>query len=462
MNCLHEDRAVPESKMQEEVSYHFDTVRMHPCSSKQISMLEQIMDRRNIEKALLQVEGNKGAGGVDGMQTDKLRNYLTTHYQQLRQEVLSGNYRPSPVRKVTIPKADGGERMLGIPTVIDRLLQQAISQWLSQFYEPDFSAFSFGFRPNKSAHHAVHQAQIFLNEGKLYVVELDLEKFFDTVNHDKLMSLLMRKVTDKDTLKFIRQYLRSGIMEGGVVSQRTEGTPQGSPLSPLLSNIILDELDKELTSRGHSFVRYADDCSIYVKSEKSAHRVLTGITTYLEDCLKLKVNKAKSKVSRPTESTLLGFSFYNDKGKWAVRIAKKSIERIRAKSKKITGRSNGSNNGEKILKMKTLIQGWVNYFSIANAKTIMQQLDECVRTRLRMGLWKEWKRCKTRVFNLLKLKASKQKAYEWGNSSRGYCRVAHSPILCTTLNNAYFKSQGYEGFANTFKRVTEAKQLSLF
>lgn len=462
MNCLHEDRAVPESKMQEEVSYHFDTVRMHPCSLKEISMLEQIMDRRNIEKALLQVERNKGAGGVDGMQTDKLGDYLTTHYQQLRQEVLSGNYRPSPVRKVTIPKADGGERMLGIPTVIDRLLQQAISQWLSQFYEPDFSAFSFGFRPNKSAHHAVHQAQIFLNEGKLYVVELDLEKFFDTVNHDKLMSLLMRKVTDKDTLKFIRQYLRSGIMEGGMVSQRTEGTPQGSPLSPLLSNIILDELDKELSSRGHSFVRYADDCSIYVKSEKSAHRVLTGITTYLEDCLKLKVNKEKSKVSRPTESTLLGFSFYNDKGKWAVRIAKKSIERIRAKSKKITGRSNGSNNGEKILKMKTLIHGWVNYFSIANAKTIMQQLDEWVRTRLRMGLWKEWKRGKTRVLNLLKLKASKQKAYEWGNSSRGYCRVAHSPILCTTLNNAYFKSQGYEGFSNTFKRVTEAKQLSLF
>ena len=425
-------------------------------------MLEQIMDRRNIEKALLQVERNKGAGGVDGMQTDVLRDYLNTHYQQLRQEVLSGNYQPSPVRKVTIPKADGGERMLGIPTVIDRLLQQAISQWLSQFYEPNFSAFSFGFRPNKSGHHAVLQAQSFLNEGKVYVVELDLEKFFDTVNHDKLMNLLMGKVTDKGTLKFIRQYLRSGIMEGGMVSQRTEGTPQGSPLSPLLSNIILDELDKELSSRGHSFVRYADDCSIYVKSEKSAHRVLTGITTYLEARLKLKVNRVKSMVSRPTESTLLGFSFYNDKGKWAVRIAKKSVERIKAKSKKVTGRNNGSNNGEKILKMATLIKGWVNYFSIANAKRTMQQLDECVRSRLRMGLWKEWKTCKTRVLNLWKLKASKQKAYEWGNSSRGFCRVAHSPILCTTLNNAYFKSQGYVGFAETYKRVTEAMQLSLF
>jgi RNA-directed DNA polymerase len=425
-------------------------------------MLEEIMDRRNIEKALLQVERNKGVGGVDGMQTDKLRDYLNAHYQQLRQEVLSGNYHPSAVRKVEIPKATGGLRMLGIPTVIDRLLQQATNQWLSQFYEPNFSAFSYGFRPCKSAHQAVQQAQRFLNEGKVHVVELDLEKFFDKVNHDKLMSLLMLKVTDKATLNFIRRYLRSGIMEGGAVSQRTEGTPQCRPLSPLLSNIILNELDKELTNRGHSFVRYADDCSIYVKSAKSAHRVLTGITAYVEESLKLKVNKEKSKVSRPTESTLLGFSFYNDKGQWQVRIAKKSIERIKAKSKKITERNNGSNSKEKISKMKSLIQGWVNYFSIAKAKTIMQQLDECVRIRLRMGLWKEWKNCKTRIFNLLKLKASKQQAYEWGNSSRGYCRVAHSPILCTTLNNAYFKSQGYVGFANTYKRVTEQTQPSLF
>lgn len=425
-------------------------------------MLEEIIDRRNIEKALLQVERNKGVGGVDGMQTDELRDYLNVNYQQLRQSVLSGNYKPSPVQKVTIPKAEGGVRMLGIPTVRDRLLQQAISQWLSKFYEPNFSAFSYGFRPNKNAHQAVLQAQTFLNEGKVYVIELDLERFFDKVNHDKLMSLLMRKVTDNATLKFIHHYLRSGIMEGGIVSQRTEGTPQGSPLSPLLSNIILDELDRELSNRGHSFVRYADDCSIYAKSEKSANRVLSGITRYLEAGLKLKVNKEKSKVSSPTESTLLGFSFYKDKDKWHVRIAKKSIERIKAKSKKITARNNGSNSKQKILKMKSIIPGWVNYFSIANAKSVMQQLDGYVRTRLRMGLWKEWKNSKTRISNLLKLKASKQKSYEWGNSSRGYCRVAHSPILCTTLNNAYFSRQGYAGFTNTYKRVTEEMQTSLF
>ena len=272
----------------------------------------------------------------------------------------------------------------------------------------------------------------------------------------------MRKVTDKATLRLIRQYLRSGIMEDGIVSQRTEGTPQGSPLSPLLSNIILDELDKELTSREHSFVRYADDCSIYVASDKSAHRVLVSITKYIEESLKLKVNKEKSKVSRPIESTLLGFSFYQSKGKWEIRIAKKSIKCIKEKTKEVTARSNGSNTKQKLLKMKPIIQGWVNYFSIAKAKSIMVQLDEGVRTRLRMGLWKEWKNCRTRVAKLLKLGASRQKSYEWGNSSKAYCRVAHSPILCTVLNNAYFAKEGYTGFANTYNRVTQHTQTSLF
>ena len=352
--------------------------------------------------------------------------------------------------------------MLGIPTVIDRLLQQAISQWLNQYYEPTFSAFSYGFRPGKNAHQAVVQAQTFLNEGKDHVIELDLEKFIDKVNHDKLMSLLMRKVTDKPTLGLILQYLRSGIMEGGVVSQRTEGTPQGSPLSPLLSNIILDELDKEQMARGHSFVRYADDCSIYFKSDKSAQRVLAGISKYIEESLKLKVNKEKSKVSHPVESTLLGFSFYQSKGKWEIRIAKKSINRIKEKTKEVTARNNGNNTKQKLLKIQPIIQGWVNYYSIAKSKSIIKYLDEGVRTRLRMGLWKKWKNCRTRVAKLLKLGASKQKPYEWGNSSRGYCREAHSPIQCTILNNAYFAKEEYTGFSNTYNRITQDKQTSLF
>ena len=420
------------------------------------------MNRRNIEKALLQVERNKGAGGVDGMQADELRDYLNINYQSLCQEIISDDYNPNAVKKVEIPKPQGGVRMLGVPTTIDRMIQQAISQWLSQFYEPNFSAFSYGFRPNKNAHQAVLQAQVFLNEGKTHVVELDLEKFFDKVNHDKLMSLIMLKVTDKATLRLIHKYLRSGIMEGGLVSQRTEGTPQGSPLSPLLSNIILDELDKELARRGHSFVRYADDCSIYVGSEKAAQRVLTSITTYIEKSLKLKVNKEKSKVSSPAESTLLGFSFYNDKGTWQVRVANKTLKRIKEKCKKITERNNGSNTNQKITALKAVIEGWVNYFSIAKGKSVMQRLDEYVRVRLHMGLWKEWKNCKTRVANLLKLKASRQKSYEWGNSSRGYCRIAHSPVLSTTLNNGYFTRNGYEGFLNTYNRKRQTTQIPLF
>jgi group II intron reverse transcriptase/maturase len=420
-------------------------------------MLEKIMERRNLEKALVQVERNKGVGGVDGMQTDALRDYLNSHYQELREEVLSSKYEPSPVQKVEISKTGGGVRMLGIPTVKDRLIQQSISQWMGQFYEPNFSGYSYGFRPKRGARQAVLQAQLFLNEGKVHVIELDLEKFFDKVNHDKLMGLIGRKIKDKATLRLIREYLLSGIMEGGVVSQRIEGTPQGSPLSPLLSNIILDELDKELTLRGHSFVRYADDCSIYVRSRKSAARVLASITKYIERDLKLKVNKEKSKVSHPVESTLLGFSFYNEKGKWAIRIAKKSIKRITDKVKAITQRNNGMNTEQKIAKLEPIILGWVNYYWIAKSKSTMQKLDERVRTRLRMGKWKEWKKCKTRVDQLIKLKAKKQKAYEWGNSSRGYCRVAHSPILCTTLNNSYFRKAGYEGFYNTYIHFTESQ-----
>ncbi len=270
-------------------------------------MLEEILDIRNVQKACRQVTANKGAGGVDGMQTDELRDYLNANWHALKTKILEGNYKPQAVRKVEIPKPQGGTRMLGIPTVTDRLLQQAIAQWLSPQYEQEFSDYSYGFREGRNAHQAVKQAQANLNEGYEWVIELDLEKFFDKVNHDRLMSSLAKKITDKRTLKLIRSYLTSGIMVDGVVSTRTEGTPQGSPLSPLLSNIVLDEFDKELQQRGHRFVRYADDCSIYVRSEKSAQRVMDTVTKYIESKLKLKVNRDKSKVSNPNDSTLLGF-----------------------------------------------------------------------------------------------------------------------------------------------------------
>ena len=354
--------------------------------------------------------------------------------------------------------------MLGIPTVTDRLLQQGIAQWLSPKYEKEFSNYSYGFREGRNAHQAVLQAQQHLNEGYEWVIELDLvPKAFgiDRVNHDKLMGLLAKKITDKRTLKLIRSYLNSGIMEEGVVSPRTEGTPQGSPLSPLLSNIVLNELDKELQARGHRFVRYADDCSIYVRSEKSAQRVLETITDYIESKLKLKVNRTKSKVSRPSESTLLGFSFYRSEKRWEIRIAPKSLKKIKEKMKEKTRRNDPSSAKEKIKKMEAVIRGWVNYFILAKAKSKMQELDELVRTRLRIGIWKQWKRIKTKVMNLQKSGIKSQKAYEWSNSRKGYCRLAHSPVLCRALNNEYFTRQRYTGFTNYYYWKTE-HQTKLF
>lgn len=429
------------------------------------NMLEEILDIRNVRKALKQVTANKGAGGIDGMQTHELGDYLNAHWSRngagLKTLVLEGSYKPQPVKKVEIPKPQGGTRMLGIPTAIDRLLQQAIAQWLSHLYEPEFSAYSYGFREKCNAHQAVLQAQQNLNEGYEWVIELDLEKFFDKVHHDRLMSTLAKKLTDKRTLKLIRSYLTSGIMEGGVCSPRTEGTPQGSPLSPLLSNIVLDELDKELLARGHKFVRYADDCSIYVKSEKSAERVMESITEYIEKKLKLNVNRTKSKVSRPQDSTLLGFSFYSSKEGWQIRIAPKSLDRIRKKMKEKTKRNDPAPAREKIKKLEAVIRGWVNYFAIAKGKRKMQELDELVRTRLRIGIWNQWKKPKTKRMHLIKLGIARQKVYEWSNSRKGCCRIAHSPILCRALNNDYFTRLKYIGFTNYYYWKTE-HQLKLF
>ena len=424
-------------------------------------MLEEITDIRNVQKAFKQVTANKGAGDIDGMQTDELRDYLNAGWQALRKDILESNYKPQSVRKVEIPKPQGGTRMLGIPTVTDRLLQQAIAQWLSPKYEEEFSGYSYGFREGCNAHQAVLQAQRHLNAGYEWVIELDLEKFFDKVNHDKLMGLLAKKITDKRTLKLIRSYLNSGIMEEGVVSPRTEGTPQGSPLSPLLSNIVLNELDKELQARGHRFVRYADDCSIYIRSEKSAQRVMETITNYIESKLKLKVNRTKSKVSRPSESTLLGFSFYRTEKGWQIRIAPKSMKKIKEKMKEKTRRNDPSSAKEKIKKMEAVIRGWVNYFVIAKAKSKMQELDELVRTRLRIGIWKQLKRPKTKRMNLQKSGIKSHEAYEWSNSRKGYCRVAHSPILCRALNNEHFTRQRYTGFTNYYYWKTE-HQTKLF
>lgn len=422
-------------------------------------MLEKILNRRNIERAIKAVERNHGAGGVDDRQSDELRPFVNANCQSLLKSIREGSYQPSPVRKVEIPKGTGGVRMLGIPTVVDRMFQQAIYQVLSPIYEEDFDKHSYGFRPRKNAHQAVLKAQGYLNEGNSWIIELDLEKFFDKVNHQKLMHLLSQQVKDKSTLLLINSYLKTGIMEGGVVSQRIEGTPQGSPLSPLLSNIMLHELDQELNKRHHKFVRYADDCSIYVKSEKSAKRVLESIIKFIECELLLKVNREKTKISRAHESYLLGFSFYQTKGRYEIRISPKSVNRVTSKCKAITRSSDPKSETLKLIRLDSIILGWVNYFKIANAKSIMEKLDEMIRTRLRISAWRRWKRTRTKVINLVKLGIEKSRAYMWGNTSKGACRVAHSPILKRTLDMKYFRKRGYIGFYNYWQAE---RQPSLF
>jgi RNA-directed DNA polymerase len=424
-------------------------------------MLDEILDIRNIEYACKQVVSNKGAGGVDGMQTDELRDFLNTFWQPFRTEISEGNYKPGAVRRVEIPKPNGGTRMLGIPTVKDRLIQQAIAQWMTGKWELEFSPYSYGFRPGKNAHQAVKQAETYLNEGKTYVVELDLEKFFDVVNHDKLMFLLSKKIEDKRTLRLIGKYLRSGIMEGGVVSIRERGTPQGSPLSPLLSNILLNELDNELRQRGLSFVRYADDCSIYVRSAKAAERVMGSITEYIETELLLKVNRTKSKISRPTQSTLLGYSFYWGKKGWKPRIAPKTLVKMKDKIKDTLKRNMSGSVLSKFGSLSLMVRGWVNYFLLADGKRNMEKLDGLMCSRIRTILWHQWKRPKTRMRNLLKMGVERQRAYMWSNSSKGPCRIGHSPIMQSTVSYQWLDRNGLLRFYRHYYQSKEI-QLSLF
>lgn len=420
-------------------------------------MLESILDIRNIHHALRQVVRNKGASGVDGMQTDELRDFVSAHWSTIRDELLSGDYHPQAVRTVEIPKPQGGTRRLGIPTVKDRLIQQAIAQWMSGLWEGEFHENSYGFRPKKSAHQAVHQAQGYLNDGKVHVVELDLANFFDVVNHDKLMSLLSAKITDKRTLKLIGRYLRSGVMVDGLISQRTEGTPQGSPLSPLLSNIILNELDNELRHRGLSFVRYADDCSIYVGSKKSAHRVMSSITGFIESRLLLKVNRLKSKVSTPKRSTLLGFSFYKNRGVYRVRIADKSIHRMKEKLKAKLPRNKAQQVLRLMPELKPVIKGWVHYFQIADIHSICKRLDELLRSRVRKLCWQKWQKVRTRIRELIRLGTPRWKAYQWANTSKGASRISHSPILTSTLTTDLLSKLKLPSFYQTYQNNVELK-----
>ncbi|MFC0275052.1 group II intron reverse transcriptase/maturase [Metabacillus herbersteinensis] len=406
------------------------------------ALIEVILERDNLNQAFERVRRNKGAAGVDEKDIEATRLHLKDNGAQIIQLIKEGKYKPQPVRRVQIPKPNGGFRNLGIPTVTDRVLQQAIVQVLTPIFEPQFSHYSYGFRPNKSAHQAIEQARKYIEDGYNFVVDIDLEKFFDRVQHDKLMSLVAKSISDKPTLKLIRRYLQSGIMENGVVTVNREGTPQGGPLSPLLSNIILNELDNELEKRGHRFVRYADDSNIYVKSQKAGERVKNGITEFIEKKLKLKVNEEKSAVGKPKARVFLGVSFYKMWKRTRVYVPKKSKKRFEDKLKKITNRNWGVSMEYRILKLNQLIQGWGNYFKVGDLKKYAMKLDAHIRRRLRACRWKEWKKVSTKYKNLVKLGISKEEAWKNANSRKSYWRMSNTPILDSALNNKYWKRLG--------------------
>lgn len=410
-------------------------------------MLERILSRENLNQAYKRVKANKGSPGIDGMRAEELLPYLKREGQSLRQKILVGEYQPQPVRRVEIPKPDGGVRILGIPTVVDRMIQQAIAQELNKTVDAGFSESSYGFRPGRSAHQAIIAARGYIEQGYNWIVDIDLEKFFDRVNHDKLMSLVARKVKDKRVLKLIRGYLKSGIMMNGVKVKSEEGTPQGGPLSPLLANIMLDELDKELEKRGHKFCRYADDCNIYVKSQKAGERVMESINQYIEKVLKLKVNRNKSAVDKPNRRKFLGLSFYKKDGEVRNFIPQKPIAKFKAKVKEITSRSNGKSMDQRIINLNQITKGWVNYFHIADMEKVAYKLDQWIRRRIRMCYWKQWKKISTKVEHLMKLGLNKYKAWEYANTRKGYWQTANSPVLATTLTNEYLEKQGLIGIS---------------
>jgi len=415
-------------------------------------LMEQILSRENLIRALNRVVRNKGSHGVDGMPVQNLRAHVIEHWDTMKVELLSGTYQPQPVRRVEIPKPDGGVRLLGIPTVMDRFIQQAIAQVLSSIYDPTFSDHSYGFRPNRSAHGAVKKAKGYIAEGNRWVVDIDLEKFFDRVNHDKLMGLLAKRIEDKCLLKLIHKYLKTGIMINGVVTDNEEGTPQGGPLSPLLSNIVLDELDKELEKRGHQFVRYADDCNIYVKTPKAGNRVMRSVTSYIEGKLKLKVNGNKSAVDRPWRRKFLGFSFTKHREP-KIRIAKASVNRMKDKIRDITSRKRPYSMEVRIQKLNQYLMGWCGYFALADTPSVFKTLESWIRRRLRMCVWKSWKKPSTKVRKLTGLGIPKGKAHEWGNSRKGYWRISKSPILHKALGNSYWSSQGLKSLVSRYETL---------
>ncbi len=404
-------------------------------------LMEEMVHEENAKRALRQVRRNHGSPGVDGMTVAALGDYLSRHWDSIRQALLEGHYRPNPVRRVEIPKPDGGVRKLGIPTVVDRFIQQLVLQVLQRRWDETFSEHSYGFRPGRSAQQAVAQAQQYIAEGYSTVVDLDLEKFFDRVHHDRLMSRIATRVTDKRVLRLIRAYLNAGVMENGLVSPTEEGTPQGGPLSPLLSNIVLDELDRELEQRGHRFVRYADDANIYVKSERAGRRVMGSLTTFIEQRLKLTVNRVKSAVAQPKERQFLGFSFTSGP-EIKRRIAPHALARFKKRVRTLTNRNRGRSMEKVVEQLAPYLNGWGGYFGFCQTRSVLQDLDSWIRRRVRCVIWTQWKTPRRRITELRRRGVHGDEVVSTAMSSHGPWRLSHSKAAQVALPSTYFTTRG--------------------
>ncbi|WP_371364049.1 hypothetical protein SRRS_49340 [Sporomusa rhizae] len=424
---------------------------LEDAKENRVNLLEEILDRNNLNAAYAQVLRKKGAGGVDGMQVGDMKQWLKDNKEEFLESLRTGRYTPQPVRRVEIPKPDGGTRKLGIPTVLDRLIQQAITRVLTPIFEKKFSERSYGFRVGRNAHQAIKQAEAYYRAGYTKVVDIDLAQYFDTVNHDMLINMLREEIKDERVIVLIRKYLKSGVMEGGIVSPSTSGTPQGGNLSPLLSNIYLTKFDQLLEKRGHKFVRYADDCNIYVRTERAAKRVMASCVKFLEGTLKLQVNQRKSQIGSPLRVKFLGFALHKVAGQIGIRPHGKVLKRFKEKIKEITNRSRGWAIQDTLQELRKYTTGWLNYFSIASMSNNMKEMNKWIRRRLRMYLWKQWKKVQTKFVNLQKLGLDRNRAWQYANTRLGYWRVAGSAILQRTLTDKYLESLGYMNIAKKYE-----------
>jgi len=419
-----------------------------------MELLEKILAKNNLNKAYKKVYQNKGVAGIDGITVEEIAEYIKENKEKITNKIRKRQYKPQPVKRVQIPKDNGQKRNLGIPTVMDRIIQQAIVQELTPIYEEQFHNNSYGFRPNRSCEQAVIKVLEYLNDGYDWIVDIDLEKFFDTVNQDKLITIIGKTIKDGDVVSLIRKYLSAGVMVNGVKMETKIGTPQGGNLSPLLSNIMLNELDKELDERGLNFVRYADDCIILVKSEKAANRVLTSITKYIEKKLGLKVNAEKSKVTRPTKTKYLNFSFWKTAGgKWKPKPHIKAYQKLIRKLKQLTKRSWSISLDERIKEINYLIRGWVNYFRIANMKKKIAEIDEHLRVRIRVIIWKQWKKIRKRCESLQKLGVPFEIAFNCANTRKGYYQICKSRYIQFAINNERLRKRGLVFLLDQYEKV---------